>query len=139
MEGHEDPVRAREAVRRAAWQGAKRLLGIEAVLLVLAAILYPAFNQIKVGPKLSPRTVAGAIQAVRRETGRWPVAFDEVRPKITFDDRLGPHRVSFVKTADRGEEAEYVVAFDRSLQAFRLDTQGALSKLGPVASGTLPR
>lgn len=138
MEWHQDPIRARDALRAAAWQGAFRMFGALAAPLLIAAILFPVFAQRKVGPKLNAYWFAHVLQRAYRETGKWPMQFEEVSPRLTANDHLGPHRVSFVQTAERGKEAEYLVSFDRSMDLFKIDSDGVERVMGKVASGTFP-
>lgn len=113
------------------------MLGVVLAVLVVAAILFPVFFSSHVGPKLNAQIFAGAIGRVYKETGRWPTTFAEVSPKVTADDHL-VHYVSFVKLAERGDEADYAIAFDKSLQMFRLGGRQRIKKFRSVASGTLP-
>ena len=109
------------------------MLGLQLAVLIPVAILFPVFNQSKVGPKLTARSVACAIEGVHRDTGRWPSSFVEVGSRITFDDRLRPRRVGFLKVAEHGDVADYAVAFDGNLQIFRL---GGLSRVESLAAAT---
>ena len=138
MEWYEDPVRARDEVRRATWRGAWRMLGAFAIAGFFVAILFPVFRQSKVGPKLTASSVAGAIEGVHRDTGRWPTSFVEVGSRITFDDRLRPRRVGFLKVADHGDVADYAVAFDGNLMTYRLGGPSKVEKLASATPWTLP-
>ena len=124
------------AFRSACWAGAWRMLGAVTGVLIVAAVLFPAFYSSHGGPKLSARIFAGVIERVHRETGRWPTTFAEVSPRVTADDHVF-HRASFVKLAERGDEADYAVAFDHSMQMFHLGGQQRVQKFGEVASGEL--
>jgi hypothetical protein len=138
MEWYQDPIRARDALRAAAWQGAFRMFGVLALPLLIAAILFPAFAQRKVGPKLNAYWFAHVVQRSHGETGRWPTRFEEVSSRLTGNDHLGPHRVSFLKTVENGKEAEYVIVFDRSVGLFRIAPNVVERIPDKIATGVYP-
>lgn len=132
MEWHDDPVRVRDAVRRAAWQGAGRLLGVQFVVLLGAAILFPAFAQVKYsGPGMSPRRVAHAIQAAQRAGGVWPTGFETLRPRLRPVPPLGPYRISFLALRTSSQEADYAIGVNGLVETWRIAAEGRVERIGP--------
>ena len=115
------------------------MLGVLFALLVLAAILFPAFAQVKGGGrKFGTWTVAEAILNVRKKTGKWPVSFEEVAPQIKLRRSSAAHRIIFYKTAEHDSDADYAISVDGQFTVFKLDPNRGPSRIDKVAFGTLP-
>lgn len=110
-------------------------------ILVIAAILFPAFAQVKYsGPKMDPETIAYAIMRVHERTGVWTDNFADVHSEIHATDPFGPHRVGFLKLDDHGKDAEYVISVNGGLERLRLGPEGRPERIGRRAAfGTFYR
>lgn len=105
-------------------------------ILVPVAILLPVFYQAHVGPKFGIDSVPASIQAIHRNTGRWPDSFAELKAYWRGKDRL-THRAAFIRLGEKDDEAVYAVAFDGRLGTFRIAAEGRPEPISSAVSGTL--
>ena len=122
MEWYEDPTRAQDEVRRAYWRGAWRMLGTQLAILIPVAILYPVFGQHRFSgaDKLDSRSIAGAIQAVHRDTRRWPTLFGPVRERL-HRTRSIYHATSFLPLDIQATQATYAISVNGRVCVWRID------------------
>ncbi len=123
---------------RQGWRrGALTVLGLQAVLLLVAAILFPIFAKAESysGPGMSTRRVANELGHLYAQTGRWTTAFEELRPLLRRLP-LRTFEASFMRLTTKGDEAEYLIGVNGSVQRWHVGSGGGPDLVeGAVALG----